>query len=115
MSVLQTIIKSVLSSAIQSVLGVIADYTLSPSRTSYSLTVGDSFTVPTLKLKGAESLTAPTSNTVNTSVVGSYAVTWTELFDEAGGPIDDVIVTVIVSATIDQYGFNVWQSFNNWG
>jgi hypothetical protein len=79
-------------------------FSLSPSQTSYTITEGDAFFVPTLTLTDnvdGSSTPSPTSNSVDTSTAGSYVVTWSGLSDEAGNAIADVTVNVVVEVAPD--------------
>ena len=74
-------------------------FSLSPSQTSYTITEGDAFFVPTLTLTDdvdGSSTPSPTSNTVDTSTAGNYEITWSGLSDSAGNVIEDVTVSVVV-------------------
>jgi hypothetical protein len=93
-------------------------FSLSPIQTSYTITEGSAFVVPVLTLTDnvdGVSTPSPTINTVDINTAGSYVVTWSNLSDVAGNTITDVTITVEVETVVDMYGFNVWQSFNNWG
>jgi hypothetical protein len=85
-------------------------YALTPPTTAYNLTVGDLFTLPTLTLTDdidGVNTPAPTSNTVDLGVVGSYSVVWSGLGDAAGNTISDVTVTVEVVAVVVASNLNM--------
>jgi hypothetical protein len=76
-------------------------FSLSPNQTSYTISEGDTFSLPVLTLNDdidGTSTPAPTSNTVDTSTAGNYEVTWSGLSDSAGNVIEDVTVSVVVEA-----------------
>jgi hypothetical protein len=76
-------------------------FVLSPNQTSYTITEGDSFSLPTLTLtddRDGTTTPAPTINTLDSNSAGNYVITWSNLSDSAGNTIADVTINVTVEA-----------------